>query len=519
MTNYWHHLPKWEEDRVFTPEELWAPDFLAPFFRMGDTVKEVGDIIGDIKISIGKEWSEKTRIITVPIKQVLQLILVHQQAGKAGNHSIASLVDQTLVWKEPMHDYTEETDHMNFYIWDSETIWNAPWEYRATKIMEDPFEDIPDEYMLLFLHSLEKDGKLSKPMQEMYGSTKTAKTSFLWKYVDTFIGSGMLYISDDNINFSIEFRKSHGYYEMTYKCHNDTTIVSNVMSWLKEKAKEAENLMIQDLQWKVLDHRLKNFDISNDKPDEELLLDDESSHRLFHPFKDFLEGKIKKRSTVLAGKPWLWKTLAGIQMILDRPDGVTAIVIKASSIDRPYEIQRLFKIARMLKPCMLMIDDAEHLMKMDENWERTELARTMIDELDSFEDNEGIFLMLTTNYADTIDPALAQRPWRINDFIYFSPPNSEIRRKYILEWIVAQELSNISEKDINNFIKASKWCSLDIIRWALEEWKTFEQDEDKFYGTIERIWKDYIDKGVLSLVWQKVQHSMNSFKSSLKKNN
>lgn len=495
----WEGWENHESDNHYTPGDLWAPDFLAPFFREWDTAQEIAAAVGDIEISIESGGSGKERKITIPVQQIVQLLLVHQQAERVGYRGDRDnpLVDQILLGKIIPPEFQKEKDRINFYTgsrdYDDEDIHY----YEPTEIYEDPFTDIPDFYTFLSLYSIKEEGKLDEYMQKTYGSTSVGKVRFNGDYVNTFVKDGSLFVSHDDINFRVNYQRTSRGLSVSFICDDKDDVVEKVMKWAQSKAQEAEQIMIQDLKWKIIDHQFKEFEISNDKPKEELLLDDESKSRLFQPLKEFWEGKIKKRSIVLAGKPWLWKTLAGIQMLLERPEDVTAIIVKASSIQNSEKINNLFRIARKLRPCMLLIDDAEHLMKMDNNGERTELARAMIDELDSFEDNEGMFLMLTTNYANEIDPALSQRPWRINDFIYFGAPDRNIRKKYIVNWIEENKISNILASRIKKFTTYSKWCSLDIIRGALEEWKTFKQDDKRFYETVDRIGKDYIENNSL----------------------
>lgn len=92
-----------------------------------------------------------------------------------------------------------------------------------------------------------------------------------------------------------------------------------------------------------------------------------------------------------------------------------------------YNIQAVFKQARDLAPCMLILEDIETIV--------TPQTRSyFFNEMDGIEDNSGIFVVGSTNYLERLDPGLTSRPSRFDRKYLFPLPNQHERTLYCQYW-------------------------------------------------------------------------------------
>jgi transitional endoplasmic reticulum ATPase len=93
-------------------------------------------------------------------------------------------------------------------------------------------------------------------------------------------------------------------------------------------------------------------------------------------------------------------------------------------------VRRLFRLARLLKPCIIIIDEIDSLLpprgtRYDSGASHS-LVSQFLTEMDGIRDNPGIYVIGTTNRPDLIDPAVL-RPGRIGKLIEIRPPDKKAR--------------------------------------------------------------------------------------------
>ncbi len=101
-------------------------------------------------------------------------------------------------------------------------------------------------------------------------------------------------------------------------------------------------------------------------------------------------------------------------------------------------------LARLLQPALVVIEDAdliardrsERLSACDEV-----MLNRLLNELDGLRERADVFFILTTNRPDTLEPALASRPGRIDQAIEFPLPDERLRRQLIALYARSLELS------------------------------------------------------------------------------
>lgn len=90
-------------------------------------------------------------------------------------------------------------------------------------------------------------------------------------------------------------------------------------------------------------------------------------------------------------------------------------------------IETVFRRARHTTPCILVLEDLDSLLN-DEN------RSFFLNELDGFEENEGILTIATTNFPERLDPSIIERPSRFDRKYTFELPAIEERRRYLQMW-------------------------------------------------------------------------------------
>jgi ATP-dependent 26S proteasome regulatory subunit len=102
-------------------------------------------------------------------------------------------------------------------------------------------------------------------------------------------------------------------------------------------------------------------------------------------------------------------------------------------------------LARLLQPALVVIEDAD-LIARDRSDARSACDEVMLNrllnELDGLRERADVFFILTTNRPDTLEPALASRPGRIDQAIEFPLPDEALRRRLVTLYARTLRLSD-----------------------------------------------------------------------------
>ena len=167
----------------------------------------------------------------------------------------------------------------------------------------------------------------------------------------------------------------------------------------------------------------------------------------------------------------------------------------------PKNVQALFEEARNNKPCMIFIDEADTLiMSRRNNTEKShsEAVSTItkfLEEMDSMENNDGLFIIFATNMPeDEIDPAI-KRAGRVDKIIHVSLPIFDERIKlfklYLDKFGFCKKV-----KDDDNVINES--IVKDIINDIVDE-SIVKDNIEKDNIVEETIVKDNIVKATIAM--------------------
>ena len=135
-----------------------------------------------------------------------------------------------------------------------------------------------------------------------------------------------------------------------------------------------------------------------------------------------------KRGVLLIGPPGNGKThtVKALLNLLRKP------CLYVQSFKAQYRtdhdcIRDVFKRAREMTPCVMVLEDLDSLL--------TEGNRSyFLNELDGFAANSGMVILGTTNHPERLDPSILERPSRFDRKYHFDPPASPERAAYLRLW-------------------------------------------------------------------------------------
>lgn len=211
---------------------------------------------------------------------------------------------------------------------------------------------------------------------------------------------------------------------------------------------------------------------------------------------DTLGAKIPK-GVLLSGPPGTGKTL--IARAVAGEAGVPFFSANASEfIDMyvgvgPKTVRTLFKQARKHKPCVIFIDEIDAVAStrgaQGTTSEDNKTVNALLQEMDGFNKETGVFVIAATNNPDSLDPAIV-RAGRFDRQVVVNPPRDwRIRRQlfelYIKDTPCSADLDNLSKQtvgftgaDINAVVNEAKLVAAMADKTALDA-ECFETAIDK----------------------------------------
>ncbi len=124
-----------------------------------------------------------------------------------------------------------------------------------------------------------------------------------------------------------------------------------------------------------------------------------------------------KRGVALYGPPGTGKTM--IAKIIACTMKETVIWVKAGDIATADDINRVFRLARMGKPSVVILEDIDFYTEDRGSASPNKIGiATLMSNLDGLEENDGIMVVVTTNRIEIIERAIIDRPGRIDSRIF-----------------------------------------------------------------------------------------------------
>jgi transitional endoplasmic reticulum ATPase len=139
-----------------------------------------------------------------------------------------------------------------------------------------------------------------------------------------------------------------------------------------------------------------------------------------------------KRGLIYYGPPGNGKTIsikATMNMLskLDPPVMPLYVRTLAHYAGPEYSIKTIFEQARRCAPCYLVFEDLDTLISPN-------VRSYFLNEVDGLKNNDGVFIVGSTNHLDRLDPGIAKRPSRFDRKYFFPDPNMEQRIAYCKFW-------------------------------------------------------------------------------------
>ena len=196
-------------------------------------------------------------------------------------------------------------------------------------------------------------------------------------------------------------------------------------------------------------------------------------------------GAAWKRGVLFMGPPGNGKThfIRALVRHLDIP----CFYVKSFETGNNFKsagIQAVYETVRRAAPAILVLEDLDSLIN-DDN-------RTyFLNELDGFEDNNGIITIATTNHPQKLDTAILDRPSRFDQKWNFGLPEFEERLAFISRWseqlpenvgLSLEEARQIANETQDfSFAYLKELCLGSILKWV----------RDGEQGSLAKTFQDY----------------------------
>lgn len=136
-------------------------------------------------------------------------------------------------------------------------------------------------------------------------------------------------------------------------------------------------------------------------------------------------GQHLKRGLLIYGPPGTGKTHTVRYLLGQLPD-VTAVVLTGNALGL---ISDATELAQALQPALVVLEDVDLIAQSRDMYEGPQpLLFALLDSMDGLAADADVGFVLTTNRADLLEPALSQRPGRVDLAVEVPLPDRESRR-------------------------------------------------------------------------------------------
>ena len=136
-------------------------------------------------------------------------------------------------------------------------------------------------------------------------------------------------------------------------------------------------------------------------------------------------GRSLRRGLLLHGPPGTGKTMV-VRYLANSCTSHTVITL--GDVNQGM-IQEACKIARMLAPTIVVLEDVDIVAEDREHNRCPFVLHELLNEMDGIGPREEVTFLLTTNRPEVLEPALSARPGRVDQAIEFPLPDADCRRR------------------------------------------------------------------------------------------
>src|SRR4051794_31062170 len=147
-------------------------------------------------------------------------------------------------------------------------------------------------------------------------------------------------------------------------------------------------------------------------------------------------GRHLKRGILLHGPPGTGKTTTAMYLVSRMP-GRTVILLTGGGLGL---VEPACALARELQPAMVVLEDVDLVARERMYSESGPILFELLNEMDGLAADMDVVFLLTTNRPDTLEPALAARPGRIDHAVELPLPDAAGLRRLIALYSTGLEL-------------------------------------------------------------------------------
>jgi AAA+ superfamily predicted ATPase len=205
-----------------------------------------------------------------------------------------------------------------------------------------------------------------------------------------------------------------------------------------------------------------------------------------------------KRGLLLYGPPGVGKTHT-VRYLTSQLTGTTIVQLAGNSL---HMIGAACSVARTLQPAMIVIEDVD-LIAEERGMHPGEhpLLFQLLNEMDGLAEDADVVFLLTTNRVDVLEPALAQRPGRVDQAVALEHPDQEARGRLFSLYRGALD---VDESRLDSVLRATEGVTASFLKELLRRAAVLAAEDSSSQGPTAtdrlRITADQLDEALEELM-------------------